>query len=35
MADAIATTNQYKNHFKDKITLDLNNYEEILQWINK
>lgn len=35
MADAIATTSQYRDKFKDKIILDLNDYEEILQWIDK
>lgn len=34
MADAIATINQYKNNFKGKTILDLNNYKEILEWIN-
>ncbi|RDU57827.1 molybdopterin-guanine dinucleotide biosynthesis protein B [Helicobacter sp. MIT 99-5507] len=34
LCDAIATTKQYKNNFKNKIVLDLDNYKEILQWIN-
>lgn len=35
MADAIATIDQYKNNFNNKVILDLNNYKEILKWIDK
>lgn len=34
LCDAIATTNKYKDNFKNKIILDLDNYKEILQWID-
>lgn len=33
-ADAIATINNLKGNFKDKITLDLNNHKEVLHWID-
>ncbi|RAX54738.1 molybdopterin-guanine dinucleotide biosynthesis protein B [Helicobacter sp. 16-1353] len=33
-ADAIATIDSLKGQFSDKVTLDLNNHNEILDWIN-
>ena len=34
LCDVVATTKAYKNNFKNKIVLDLDNHKEILQWID-